>query len=266
MAHILDRSSLRAEDGLPYFQIPEIARLGWVQHAFMTRRGGVSLPPYESLNISFTNGDGEGQVLQNRSRITSTFGFHPKDLILLNQMHQDNILIMKEPLPLLPERLEYDALVTNVSNTFLGIRTADCLPIFLVDPKRKVIAAVHSGRQGTALHIIAKVLKIMDQEFASSARDLWVALGPGIGRCCYEIDEKVFVSEWGPFATHKGNGKWNVDLAGVNINLMERHGISEEHIFWINLCTHCHPDLFFSYRKEGKTGRQLSFIGMTESK
>ena len=262
MTHILDRSSLRTEDDLPCFQVPVLAGLGWVRHAFMTRRGGVSLPPYESLNISFTNGDREDHVLQNRSRIASSFGFNPEDLILLNQMHQDRILILREPFRPLPPRLEYDALVTNVPNTFLGIRTADCLPIFVVDPEKKVIAAVHSGRQGTSLHIAAKVVEVMHKEFGSSVHDLLVALGPGIGLCCYEIDEKVFVSEWEPFATHKGNGKWNVDLARMNIHLMEKQGISEEQVFWIDLCTHCHHDLFFSYRKEGKTGRQLSFIGI----
>ena len=266
MTHMINRSSLRTEDGLPYFQIPELARLEWIRHAFLTRKGGVSLPPYDSLNISLMNGDREEHVLHNRSRIASTFGFNPDDLILLNQMHQDRILVLRDSFRPLPPRLEYDALVTNASNTFLGIRTADCLPILVVDPKRKVIAAVHSGRQGTSLHIAAKVLEVMHKEFGCSAHDLLVALGPGIGFCCYEIAEKVFVSEWEPFATPKGSGKWNVDLAGINIHLMEKQGISEEQIFWINLCTHCHHDLFFSYRREGKTGRQLSFIGMAESK
>ena len=264
MTNILDRSHLRTEDGLPYFQIPDLARLGWLRHAFLTRRGGVSLPPYDSLNISFANGDREEHVFHNRSRIASTFGFHPDDLILLNQVHQDRILVLRDPFRPLPPRLQYDALVTNVSNTFLGIRTADCLPILVVDPKRKVIAAVHSGRQGTSLHIATKVLEVMHKEFECSAHDLLVALGPGIGSRCYEIDEKVFVSEWKPFSTPKGSGKWDVDLAQMNIHLMKKQRVPGEQIFRINLCTHCHPDLFFSYRREGKTGRQLSFIGMME--
>jgi YfiH family protein len=264
MTHMINRSSILAKDGLPHFQIPQLKKLRWTRHAFLTRKGGVSLPPYDSLNISFTNGDREAHVLHNRARIASTFGFNPEDLILLNQMHQDRILVLRDPFRPLPPRLEYDALVTNVPGAFLGIRTADCLPIFFVDPKRRVIAAVHAGRQGTSLHIVARVLEVLEEEFGCSAHDLLAALGPGIGVCCYEIDERVFVPEWEPFATPKGSGKWNVDLAGINIHLMEKQGISEEQIFRINLCTHCHPDLFFSYRKEGKTGRQLSFIGMVE--
>jgi YfiH family protein len=266
MTHMINRSSLRTEDGLSYFQIPELAGLEWLRHAFLTRRGGVSHPPYDSLNISFSNGDREEHVLHNRSRVASTFLFSPDDLVLLNQVHQDRILVLRDPFRPLPPKLEYDALVTNVSNTFLGIRTADCLPILVVDPKRKVIAAVHSWRQGTSLHIAAKVLEVMHKEFGCSAHNLLVALGPGIGSCCYEIDEKVFIPEWEPFATPKGNGKWNVDLPRMNIHLMEEQKVPEEKIFRINLCTHCHHDLFFSYRREGKTGRQLSFIGMVESK
>jgi YfiH family protein len=255
---------LRIDNGLPCFQIPELTDLKWVRHAFLTRKGGVSLPPYESLNISFTNGDREEHVLQNRTRITSTFGFSPEALVFLNQMHQDRVLILKDVFRPLPPRLEYDALVTNVPDTFLGIRTADCLPIFMVDPRKKVVAAVHSGRQGTSLHIAVKALEVMQKEFGCLVHSLLVALGPAIGLCCYEIDEKVFVPEWESFATPKGNGKWNLDLAGINIHLLERQGVSEEHIFWVNLCTHCHSDLFFSYRKEGRTGRQLSFIGIME--
>jgi copper oxidase (laccase) domain-containing protein len=125
-----------------------------------------------------------------------------------------------------------------------------------------VIAAIHAGRQGTALHITAKVLKKMEEEFGCSSKDLLIALGPCIGSFCYEIDEKVFHSKWIPFSTSRGEGRWIVDLVQINIAQMKREGIKEEQISWINLCTHCHSDLFFSYRKEGRTGRQLSFIGM----
>jgi len=158
--------------------------------------------------------------------------------------------------------LEYDAQITDSPNMFLGILTADCIPIFVVDQKRKVIAAIHAGRQGTALHITAKVLRKMGKEFNCSSKDLLIGMGPSIGSCCYEIDEKVFDQEWELFSTSKGAGKWMVDLAKNNVAQMKREGVKEEQISWINLCTHCHSDLFFSYRKEGRTGRQLSVIGM----
>jgi len=260
--NILNRSALKIRNGLPYFEIPELANLGWVQHAFLTRQGGESPPPYDSLNLSDKNGDQKKFVSKNENRILKAFGFDPGRLVLLDQMHQDQILLLRKPITTLPSILEYDALITNSPNAFLGILTADCLPIFVVDQKRKVIAAIHAGRQGTTLHITAKVLKKMKEEFGCSLKDFIIALGPSIGACCYEIDEKVFHPEWEPYSTLRGVGKWMVDLAKVNIAQMKREGITEEQISSIPLCTHCHSDLFFSYRKEGRTGRELSFIGM----
>ena len=260
--NLLNRSALRTKDGLLYFQIHEMTEIGWVQHAFLTRKGGVSLPPYDTLNLSKENGDREENVTQNRNRIAETFYFDPRHLVLLNQIHQDRILLLREPFTPLPSLLEYDAMITKTPDIFLGIQTADCIPIFMVDQKRKVIAAVHAGRQGTALHITKKVLKKMKEDLSCSPEDLLIALGPSIGACCYEIDETVFSPEWESFSTSRGERRWMVDLAHINIAQMKHEGIKEEQIFWINLCTRCHSDLFFSYRKEGQTGRQLSFIGM----
>jgi hypothetical protein len=224
----------------------------------------VSPSPYDSLNLSNRNGDLEKFVLQNKNLVATAFGFKSRRLILLDQMQQDQILILKEPIDTLPPPLEYDALITNSPNTYLGIQAADCLPIFIMDQKKKVIAAVHAGRQGTALQITIKVLKRMKEEFGCSSKDLLIAMGPSIGSCCYEIDERVFQPELKPFSILRCGGKWMVDLAQINIAQMKKEGVVEEQIFWIDLCTHCHNDLFFSYRKEGRTGRQLSFIGITQ--
>jgi hypothetical protein len=260
--NILDRSASRTENNLSYFQSQDIAKLGWVQHAFLTRQGGVSLSPYDSLNLSDKNGDEKERVLRNKNLIARTFGFDPSRLVLLDQMQQDQILLLKKPIATFPSPLEYDALITNLPNLYLAILTADCLPIFVVDQKRKAIAAIHAGRNGTALHITAKVLTKMKQEFGCSSRDLFITVGPSIGACCYEIDETTFHPEWKPFSTSKGTEKWMVNLAQINIAQMKGEGIKDEQISWINLCTHCCSDLFFSYRREGRTGRQLSFIGI----
>ncbi len=258
----LDRSALKSKNNLPHFEIPEFARITWIRHAFLTRQGGVSLSPYDSLNLSDRIGDREQFVSKNKWTIAETFGFDSSRLILLDQIHQDRILLLRKPITPLPSSLEFDALITNSPDTFLGILTADCLPIFVADPKKKVIAAIHAGRQGTALGITAKALRKMEEAFDCLSKDLLIAIGPSIGPSCYEIDEKVFQQEWEPFSASRGVGKWMVDLARINIGQMKREGIEEGQISWVNLCTHCHGDLFFSYRKEGRTGRQLSFIGM----
>src|SRR4030043_877485 len=161
---IINRSSLKTKNNLPYFESPEIAKLEWVQHAFLTRQGGVSFPPYNSLNLSDKNGDQKEFVSKNKKVIAKVFGFNPSRLVLLDQMHQEKILLLKEPVTTLSSPLEYDALITNSPDTFLCILTAGCPPIFVVDQKRKAIAAIHAGRQGTALHITAKVLNKMEEE------------------------------------------------------------------------------------------------------
>jgi YfiH family protein len=262
--NILDRAALRIKSNLPYFEIPEFGKIGWVRHAFLTRQGGVSLSPYRSLNLSDKNGDRKEFVSMNRKTIAETFGFDSSRLILLDQIHRDRILLLKKPIPPLSFPLEFDALITNSPNTFLGILTADCLPIFVVDQQKRVIAAIHAGREGTALGIVAKTLRKMKEEFGCLWKDLLIAMGPSIGPSCYEIDEKVFQQEWKSFSVLRETGKWRVDLARINIGQMKGEGIEEEQISWVNLCTHCHDDLFFSYRKEGRTGRQLSFIGILQ--
>jgi len=260
--NILNRSSLKTEKGIPYFEIPELASIGWVQHGFLTRKGGVSLPPYDSLNLGFRSGDRLEHVSQNRNFISTAFHFDPEDLILLNQRHQDQIFLLEESLDPLLSPLECDAVVTCALKRILAIRTADCIPIFIVDRRKRAIAAIHAGRQGTGLYITTKVLRKMKDEFGCLPEDLLIAAGPSIGPCCYEVDENVFQPEWGPFSVPRGRGKWMVDLARINVAQMKNEGIKEEQIFLVDLCTSCHADLFFSHRKEGQTGRQLSFIGM----
>jgi hypothetical protein len=260
--NLLDRSHLKTKNRIAYFEAPDIAAIQWVRHAFLTRRGGISQPPYRSLNVSFSDGDRGEDVSRNRDRITSSFGLDPNRLVLLKQMQQDGILVLKDLHTIKATPLEYDALITDIPNLFLGIRTADCIPILVADPQRKLVAAIHAGRQGTVMHITKKVLRKMKEEFSSSIKDLLIALGPSIRPCCYEIDRRVFKEEWRPFSMEKKEEKWMLDLARTNIAQMKEEGADEGQISMIDLCTCCHHDLFFSYRGEGRTGRQMSFIGI----
>lgn len=260
--NLVNRSALRTRNGLPHFEIRDTTERGWVQNVFLTRRGGVSHPPYDSLNVGGENGDAEEHVAENKDRILTAFALEPRRLVLLQQSHFDQILLLRKPVKALPSPLPYDGMVTDDPHLLLGILTADCVPIFIADPRKKAIGAVHAGRHGTGLQITSKVIQKMSEAFGSSPEDLLVVLGPSIGFCCYEIDEKVFKAEWEPFAMPVGEGKWMIDLARINISLLEQAGVRTEHISWIDLCTRCNEDLFFSYRREGETGRQLSFIGI----
>lgn len=260
--NILNRSSLKLKHGIPFLENPDLINLGWITHAFLTRQGGTSLPPYHSLNVSFSNGDRNEDVSFNRGRITSAFDVDPDQLFLLKQMQLDDILILKGPVDGKTLPLKYDAQITNTPNQFLGILTADCIPILVVDRKKRVISAIHAGRQGTALGITQKVLRKMKEEWGCSEHDLLVTLGPSIGPCCYEIDEKVFLKEWENFSIPKGAGRWMLDLPKINMAQLEEEGMKQDQIYWVDLCTRCNSDLFFSYRGEGRTGRQLSFVGI----
>jgi hypothetical protein len=260
---VFDRPDLRMNDGLPFFEAPCLAAIPWIRHGFLTRRKGIDTSSGE-LSVGSTHGTSWDEALKNRRWIATAFGFDPERLVMLKQVHRDEVLVVREP----PRRacgpLEYDAMITDVPDLMLGIRTADCLPILIADSRRKVIAAVHAGRAGTALRITAKTLKVMKETFGCSPKDLLIAMGPSIGSCCYEIDEKVFQPEWAPFSIPCGEGRWRIDLVGINVAHLEREGVSPEQIEGTTLCTRCQSDLFFSYRKEGRrlTGTQLSFIGI----
>jgi YfiH family protein len=262
---IFRQSSLKTDHGLPRFGISEMADLKWLQHAFLTRKGGTSPSPFHSLNVSIATGDSKDDTARNKKVIAEAFQFDPDRLVLLHQKHQDHVLILKESEGHPPSDLDYDAMITDSPNQFLGIKTADCLPILVIDRVKKVIAAIHAGRQGTVLTITPKVLQTMERVFGCARKDLLIALGPSIGVCCYEIDERVFQPELEPHSIPKGNGKWMMDLPRMNMVQIREEGIKEDQIFWIDLCTACNTDLFFSHRKEGRTGRQLSFIGITKA-
>jgi YfiH family protein len=261
---LLDRSALRTKNGFSCFEMPGMEDLSWIKHAFLTRQGGVSLPPYHTLNWSGNNGDLEEHVTENRNRTAGMFNVDPARFLLLRQVHGDGVLVLKHPVGGFHAPLEYDAVMTDAPDLFLGILTADCLPILIVDKIRRVVAAVHAGRQGTALRLLTTVLRKMEEVFKSPPGDLLVSMGPCIGPCCYEIDEKVFRSEWKPFSVSSGKNKWRIDLAEINLSLLREAGITEDRISRVGLCTCCHADLFYSYRREGRTGRQLSFIGIVE--
>ncbi len=261
---VLARSGLGTREGLPCFEVSRWTKTEWIRHAFLTRMGGISPAPFHSLNLSSATGDSERNVSGNRKRVAAAFHFDSERLMLLHQKHGDRILVLKgSRIPDLHD-LDYDAMLTNSPGWFLGIKTADCLPILVADRAKKVVAAIHAGRQGTALQITRKVIRMMGTEFGSIPIDLWIAMGPAIGSCCYEIDDRAFFREWEPFAVPKGGGKWMLDLSAINIDQMKKEGVPEDQITRIDVCTRCHSHLFFSYRGEGTTGRQLSFVGITD--
>ncbi len=193
-----------------------LAPLAWVQHGFGTR---------------------------NDCRV-------PGELAFLKQIHSDLILFADRP----GVCGEGDALVTNLPGLALSIRTADCYPILLADARNRAIAAIHAGWRGTAARIVAKTLEKMTSEFGTTPSDVYAAIGPGIGVCCYEVGEEVARQFGYEARTH-------LDLASENRKQLETAGVPPQNIEALGVCTFCDAERFFSYRREKeKAGRMTSFI------
>jgi YfiH family protein len=164
-----------------------------------------------------------------------------------------------------------DALITNELDTPLVIRTADCVPLAIFDPVNGAIASVHAGWRGSVAGIAVKTLRKMQRHFDTQNKNCIIAVGPCIGRCCYEVDEKVMAPlkknfrKWRSVARRKGEGKWMLDLAELNRLQLVGTGVKKSNIVSMGICTSCRNDLFHSYRIEkDKAGRTYSLAVLRE--
>lgn len=261
--------SLAKKNTIGYLHSPRLSNCDFLVHAFCTRIGGVSRDDYKSLNMSFREGDEEFHVLQNWDKLASAFQIPTENFLVLNQVHGDNIFVIKPHGDYYSshEALNYDAIVTNRTNLAICIKTADCVPVFIVDPVKKVIAAAHAGWRGSALGISAKVVRLMQNQYGSKPADILAAIGPSIGLCCYEVDataadafRKQRDSELFLFPG-KRKDKWMLDLVEANRRQLLNCGIPATNIEAAGVCTVCHQEAFFSHRGSGGiTGRQINFI------
>jgi len=254
---------------IEYFESSLLSECDFLTHAFCTRRGGVSEGEYNSLNISFKEGDFESKVLQNWHRLAMAFAIPMDQFLTLNQVHGDDIFIIKPFGDYYSSReaMNYDAIVTSRTNLAICIKTADCVPVFIVNKVKKIIAIVHAGWRGTALEITAKVIRLLIEKYGSSPQEILTAIGPSIGQCCFEVDSAAANA----FFEQKNNeaflfpgarpSKWMLDLAEANRRQILNCGIPEANIDVSDLCTSCRQDLFFSHRGSGGiTGRQVNFM------
>jgi YfiH family protein len=274
MMHIIVRDDAKTIGEVTYFEAPSMKALGLVNHAFCTRIRGVGLGISSSPCVTGEEGDERVPVLFNRELVSRTFGLEPEQLITMDQKHGDRISIIDKPLAHSRSPLNFrsDALLTDQREIAIGVLTADCVPILLVDPNHAVIGIIHAGWRGTLLGIARKAFDGMIRHFGIHPEDLFVAIGPSIGECCYEVDENVMAPfrssgwNWQSFSRPRGKGKWYLNLAQANIEQMEDLGMREENCCWMKMCTACNHDIFFSYRAEGPgTGRQISFIQLRGS-
>lgn len=244
-------------------------------HAFCTRKGGVSEGHFASLNFSAREGDGSHSVRKNGEIVASAFNFHEDQFFAVQQVHSDRILIVDQRNigSLKQQRHQCDAIMTDQTGLAIGIKTADCVPVFLAARTQRIIAVIHAGWRGTALNISAKTVAALAETYACLPADLIAAIGPSIGPCCYQVDDAVFEAGEGDenwksaFLPGRKQGEWLLDLPKANERQLRQAGIPPESVFTANLCTSCRKDLFFSHRGEaGKTGRQINFMMLEEKK
>jgi YfiH family protein len=271
-----------------------LQKFPWLVHGFSTRLGGISeVYGGNALNLGFTKHDVQSAVEHNRTLFLKKLGAGgkaPWPLVTLRQVHSDLI----HRIDGVPEHPPAgDGMVTNTPGLLLAIQTADCLPVLLIDPKKRAVGAFHAGWRGTVKRIAEKGVGEMRRWFGSQPEHLLAAIGPGVHACCYEVGEEVRakfetqfkyaadlfrdVKDSDPihdkypllFLTARAPGhselpvKLFLDLVEANRRQLLDAGIAAKNITASPLCTACRPDLLFSYRKEqGVTGRMLGVVGL----
>jgi polyphenol oxidase len=284
--------TVRHAHGLEIVESRQMAKLDWLVHGFSTRPGGESLLGGEpTLNLGFTDWDERASVAANRAKFAAAVAAKQMTLVTLRQIHSDVIHVVAAPAADAPKA---DALATRTPGLLLGVQAADCVPILLADTRQRAVAAIHAGWRGTLARIAVKALGRMRMEFGTRPRDVVAALGPSIGRCCYEVGPEVTqafaaqfraAADWfdGPFdqLAHGEEPLWlpwltmmppghvpppprvQLDLRAANRWQLADAGVPETKIAVSDLCTACRSDLLFSYRREGaKTGRMMAVIGI----
>ncbi len=261
-----DRASLKKSgcDELTVFQLKKLSACAGLQHGFCSRQGGHSLAPFASLNVGASGGDEFSAVEKNRAKIETWFGTFP--LVFVKQVHQTGVVVLKKG-DALPEakgegKPTGDALVTDRTDILLGIKLADCQAVLLYDPVQRVAANIHSGWRGSAANIIGETVRVMEETFQVDPAGVFAGISPSLGPCCAEFvnyRQELPRSFW----LYKDDQD-HFDFWEISRQQLIGAGIPPANIDTAGLCTRCHPELFYSYRRDGRTGRFAAVIGLKE--
>lgn len=243
-------------------------------NGFSTRLGGISNFPENSLNLAGFDEDAPENIYENRRRFLEVFDEN-FTLATAWQVHGDAVKIVENADDARDGNGRFDALVSNLKNVLVGVKTADCVPVLIGDRRTESYAAVHAGWRGTAESIVVKSIERMRRRFDSNPKDFVCAIGASASRENYEIGRDVIDAFEKNFPdcenifTPTRAGHALVDLPLANRRQLINAGVSPENIFVAPFCTIERTDLFFSYRAErklfGKTGRLLSVVGLNEN-
>lgn len=242
-----------------------------VLHGFSDRVGGVSKGPYSSLNVGLHVGDEPADVIENRRRLCRALGIELETLVVGEQVHGVEVSVVtadekgRGALTLTDVVPGVDALVCDTPGVALFAMYADCVPVFLYDPRRRAVGLAHAGWKGTAAGIARRTVETMTDAFGCRPSDILAAVGPSIGPCCYEVCPEVAERFEGEDpGLVRGNGqRRRIDLWAANEKQLTEAGIAAGNIATARLCTRCLGETFFSHRGEnGRTGRMAAVIGL----
>ena len=265
-------------DHVPVIRFNCFEEIPWLAHGFSTRSGGVSTGDFASMNLSFTRGDHAEDAMENFRRFGQAIGIAPENMILTHQTHTTCVRPAGRSdrgKGIFTPRDEdgVDGFITNEPGCAIVTFFADCVPLFFVDEKKKVIGSSHSGWRGTAGRMGRATVQAMKETYGCNPEDLVAVIGPSICGSCYEVSGDVaqeFLREFPQaqcrdFLKSKGNDKYLLDLWKANAYILADAGIPEEKIHISGVCTHCHPDLLWSHRSQGnRRGSLAGFIMIKE--
>lgn len=264
------RFSKKERGGVVYFEAEGLNGSDAV-HGFSTRLGGVSRPPFDSLNLGLGRGDDPACVRENFGRFCAAIGADVTRLVCTHQVHGDEVRVVTGAdagMGLDRERgYDVDGFITGERGLPLVIFTADCIPVLLHDPVRHVIGACHAGWRGTALGIAARTAAKMAEVYGTDPADLRCAIGAGISRCCFETRSDVpeamrsaLGKQAEPFIDGHGDGSFHVDLKGINRLWLEQAGVPEGQIAVSEQCTACDLHTFYSHRRMGQARGSMAAV------
>ncbi len=250
------------------YQSDVLSKFSNIVHGFTTRKGGVSTGEYESMSLSHFRGDDIARVKENEKILCESLGLDIKKLSSTKQEHTSNIEIVDKTNIGIGVHYDWDrgvdACITMEKNVPLLCFSADCVPILMYAEDIGAVAAVHAGWRGTDGKIAQKTAQKLI-ELGADEKNIYAAIGPCIGQCCYEVSEDVAEKFDKKYSVSKGNGKYMLDLAKVNFDLVAQVGVKEENISVSGICTKCNNGLFFSHRAQnGKSGTLGGIICIIE--
>jgi len=246
-------------NGLKFYRFSGLSTFPEVIHGVFTRRGGVSVAPYDSLNVSLSVGDQPSQVKENLRRLQKTLEL--EGLVSATQVHGSNEAVIKGGYAVPPGEIpEVDILITAQPGLGLVIKQADCQAVMFYDPEHRVVAQAHCGWRGQVGGVLGATVSRLRFHFQSRPQALQAAIGPGLGPCCAEFRhyQKEFPPELWKYQVRPGY----FDLWQLSFDQLTAAGLRPDHIEIAGLCTRCRPQEFFSYRRDRVTGRQPAVIAL----